>query len=311
MERRPLRCLDPEDADYREFERFIFDGASLQDIYVESTHGLAARADAGATTSVDQERLRARAQREFGWTQRHLANIADPLDRLHGLEGRRVCDFGCGTGGLSVALALCGAMVVAVDPTMASLRAVRARARFHAVPPDRLRVVNIGSAPGLPFPDQAFDVVVCNSVLEFIPERRPQYVRELVRVVAPGGLLVVSGANGWFPRDYYTGMVLPRLRRAACRRRNLPYGATWLELRAWVRDHGRPLEELTARAGMDSLTKLADRWRRSRQPLAPLAGGARRIARWLARATGVPVDVVLPYATWVFRLDGASGAPRS
>ncbi len=43
----------------------------------------------------------------------------------------------------------------------------------------------------LPFPDGAFDVVICSEVMEHIPDNR-KAVSELMRVLKPGGDLVVS-----------------------------------------------------------------------------------------------------------------------
>jgi SAM-dependent methyltransferase len=43
----------------------------------------------------------------------------------------------------------------------------------------------------LPFADQAFDVVICSEVLEHIPEDT-KAIREVMRILKPGELLVVS-----------------------------------------------------------------------------------------------------------------------
>lgn len=47
-----------------------------------------------------------------------------------------------------------------------------------------------GNAMALPFPDSAFDVVLCQHGLQFFPDRRGA-VREMRRVLAPGGRAVV------------------------------------------------------------------------------------------------------------------------
>jgi SAM-dependent methyltransferase len=43
----------------------------------------------------------------------------------------------------------------------------------------------------LPFADQAFDLVICSEVLEHIPEEK-KAIHEIIRVLKPGELLVVS-----------------------------------------------------------------------------------------------------------------------
>lgn len=293
-----IRPLDPLDPDFLDFQRRIFEGATAQDIYVPSTHGLADRGDAAT-----HEQLARRARREFLRTGAHLANLALPLDRHFGLAGTRVLDFGCGSGALAVAMGLVGARVVAADPMPASLAACRARARYHGLDAASVSVLRIPSAPGLPLAGASFDRVVCNSVLEFIPAQRAAHVAELVRLVRPGGLLVVSGENGAFPRDYYTGLWLPYWRRRGCVARNLPYGATWRELREWVAGAGRRWADLSVENRFNSIDKLAERLAHRRPRAAAMVRGAGRVAKAVARRAGVPVDVLLPYATWVFRIE--------
>src|SRR5687768_10846049 len=59
---------------------------------------------------------------------------------------------------------------------------------------------------GLPFPDEAFDTVVCSQVLEHVPEPQAA-LAEITRVLAPGGTLLLSAPHLTFvhgaPEDYY------------------------------------------------------------------------------------------------------------
>jgi ubiquinone/menaquinone biosynthesis C-methylase UbiE len=59
----------------------------------------------------------------------------------------------------------------------------------------------------LPFADETFDAVTCIEALEFLPDMR-QALRELVRVLRPDGILVVTnrcGFDRWtFPGRGYT-----------------------------------------------------------------------------------------------------------
>ena len=48
-----------------------------------------------------------------------------------------------------------------------------------------------GAAESLPFPDRSFDAVVSQFGLMFFMDRR-QALREMLRVLAPGGRLVVA-----------------------------------------------------------------------------------------------------------------------
>ncbi|NUB30509.1 methyltransferase domain-containing protein [Azospirillum brasilense] len=87
---------------------------------------------------------------------------------------------------------------------------------FHAAALD-------GTAPALPAPDGAFDVVLCTEVLEHVPEPVAA-VREMARVLAPGGTLLLTAPLGsglhQEPYHYYGGFT-PHWYRYACERAGL------------------------------------------------------------------------------------------
>ncbi|HUQ06005.1 MAG TPA: methyltransferase domain-containing protein [Kofleriaceae bacterium] len=98
----------------------------------------------------------------------------------------RVLDLGCGTGIVARTLRdrLGGAaQVTGVDANAGMLAAAR------RIAPDL--EWREGNAMALPFDDGAFDVVLCQEMLQFAPDR-PAAVREMWRVLAPGGRLVLS-----------------------------------------------------------------------------------------------------------------------
>jgi 2-polyprenyl-3-methyl-5-hydroxy-6-metoxy-1,4-benzoquinol methylase len=309
MERTPsdkyvLRATREDDPHFLRFLQAVEGGASLQDIYVDSQHGLAARQDNDQSSATTQAAIRRRARLEFERVHHHYANLVEPLDTAFGIAGCRVLDFGCGSGALSVAVAAAGAKVVAVDPTPSSLRATQARAAYHGVAGDAVACVHVSPGFNLPFADRRFERVIANSVLEFIPRNRDACIRELLRIVEPGGLLVLSTQNGWFPRDYYTGLWFPRLRRRHCLAQNLPYGATWLEIRRWAAASGRSVRDLSIDNRFNSLDKLARRWTHRRRPVAALLRGVNAALGHGCRTLRLPSDVFLPYATWVLQVDG-------
>lgn len=83
--------------------------------------------------------------------------IAAILDAARG----RVLEVGCGNGILAERLRDRRHDVVAVDVTMGSARATAERARCPVL---------LAGLPDLPFPDRAFDTVVCSHTLEHIPD---------------------------------------------------------------------------------------------------------------------------------------------
>ena len=102
--------------------------------------------------------------------------------------GRRVLDAGCGLGYGSRMLRRAGAAeVVAVDIAEAVIEAAGA----DAEPGLSFTVGDVGD---LDFEDGSFDLVVCFEVIEHVHDQR-RVIGELVRVLAPDGLLVLSSPN--------------------------------------------------------------------------------------------------------------------
>lgn len=97
-----------------------------------------------------------------------------------------VGDLGCGTGALAEALAPHVARVEAVDASPAMLAAARTR----LAPLDNVTVRD-GTLEALPLADAALDAAVLLLVLHHVADPRAA-LRELARVVRPGGRVVVG-----------------------------------------------------------------------------------------------------------------------
>lgn len=115
-----------------------------------------------------------------------FAEWAPHLVEVAGVRpGQAVLDVACGTGIVArVAADRVGAAgrVVGVDLNEAMLTVAR------RVRPDI--EWRQGDAGALPFPDGSFDAVVCQMALMFFPDRA-RALREMRRVVAPGGTVAV------------------------------------------------------------------------------------------------------------------------
>ena len=72
--------------------------------------------------------------------------------------------------------------------------------------PRQQGVTVYGSALALPFADAVFDTVLCNQVLEHVPEPM-RLVSESARVLKPGGVLLLTTPQTWGlhhePHDYF------------------------------------------------------------------------------------------------------------
>jgi ubiquinone/menaquinone biosynthesis C-methylase UbiE len=128
--------------------------------------------------------------------QRHFVPaIAEPVSvPLLGTAalrpGDRVLDVGCGTGVIARRAAEqvgpAGA-VTAIDLSPEMIEVARATPAPVAPPIEW----HTGDAVSLPFPDGAYDVVLCQMALMFM-ENRVAAVAEMRRVLKPGGRIVVS-----------------------------------------------------------------------------------------------------------------------
>src|SRR5262249_34032451 len=117
----------------------------------------------------------------------------------------RVLDIGCGTGALLVELARAGAHVTGIDTFEEAGGVDRdiAEARLresHVTAP-----LLTASASRLPFKSDAFDIGVNIGMLEHIPpDVRPGVLREMLRVIRPGGcLFLIAGPTTATPLDQH------------------------------------------------------------------------------------------------------------
>ncbi len=100
--------------------------------------------------------------------------------------GKRVLDAGCGTGYGSAELARTAASVTAIDFSEEAIS--YAREQFQA--PN----LEFRTGDCLHLPEGSFDLIVAFEVIEHLPRWR-EFLSEVKRVLAPGGLFLVSTPN--------------------------------------------------------------------------------------------------------------------
>ncbi len=100
----------------------------------------------------------------------------------------RILDLGCGSGALAEAMGVFDGSLVGADLSPGMLREARRR---------DLAVV-LSKAGRLPFGDGRFDAVLVLGLLEYLPEPE-RVIREIARVLAPGGVVVLTWPNSRAP----------------------------------------------------------------------------------------------------------------
>lgn len=203
-----------------------------------------------------------------GWRGTSLGTVTEEieqrlmLDMMGDLAGARFLDVGCGDGLLVCAAAANGAEATGVDPDPAMLAAARSRAANAGVRATFLE----GRIERLPFPDASFDVVASVTVLCFVPDAAGA-IREMARVLRPGGRLVLGELGRW--------SVWAAFRRVR----------GWLGSPTWKAARFRTSAELHALAEQAGLTVTALRGAVYYPPTTLLARALAPLDPWLGRLT--------------------------
>ncbi len=114
----------------------------------------------------------------IGWYQKYI----DFLE--HDLSNGKILDIGCGTGLVVEEYSRDGFDAYGVDVSLTSIESAKKRLGNYRLIKDE----------NIPFPDKSFDSVGSFTVLEHV--HNPELlIREMVRVLKPGGNIVIAAPN--------------------------------------------------------------------------------------------------------------------
>lgn len=224
---------------------------------------------------------------DYEWE--HLRLVLDSMPLR--LPGTRMLEFGCNVGASAILFSHLGAEVSATDISADWVCLAQLNAARYGI--DGIDFAHVPDSRRLPFGDGQFHLVACNSVLEYVAAAELAAVQhELDRVLAPGGLLLLTGtSNRLWPRESHSGNWLGNyLPRAADRLWGAPLQrGIW----PWTARHGfGPHYDNLDTADPDNF------FARSRRRM-----GARHLGPllWLARRLGVGPGLLTPNLSCLLR----------
>ena len=116
------------------------------------------------------------------------------FDKLDLQTGCSVLDMGCGEGRHTIGLFVDKKInAFGFDLSFDDLNIARSRLDDFPIQtnPDSACVFGVSDINNMPFQDGAYDSVICSEVLEHVPSPE-ESIKELIRVLKPGGVLALS-----------------------------------------------------------------------------------------------------------------------
>lgn len=150
--------------------------------------------------------------------------VMELVDELKLPKGAAVLDAGCGPGYLLEALARRGFRVSGMDGSSQMLES--AEVRLRAAQPSFPFTLKQGDIEHLPFEDAQFDLVLSTGVIEYLTGDA-NVLRDMHRVLRPGGHLILPVTNLWSPVNAFDGMIEFLKRQAWFRG---PFNLVWERL---------------------------------------------------------------------------------
>lgn len=139
---------------------------------------------------------------DYEWT--HLRPLFGAYDLVP--SSGRVLEFGCNVGASSLVMAAMGGDVTGIDVDASMIEIASANAERHGMA-NKVVITHVADTRDQPFDNDSFDLVLANSVLEYVQsDELPAVIREIYRVLKPGGQFFICGtASRIAPKEIHSG----------------------------------------------------------------------------------------------------------
>lgn len=152
-------------------------------------------------TAPDMQKAASRGEPSYVWRAGQERRLKMILDAAPMIAGGRVLADGCGVGTYIAKLRQFSDCVHGLDIEFE--RVVEAAqnlqlGRSASQSPDLQSLLICAAGEYMPYPANSFDAVLSHEVIEHVADDRAA-IREIVRVLRPGGRLVLFCPNRWYP----------------------------------------------------------------------------------------------------------------
>lgn len=150
-------------------------------------------------------------QEERIWQEKYQDKIIDFLEKfIPDLKNKKILDLGCGMGGFLVAMKKRGYDIEGLEPNSDYRKIAILRGKRYGL---EIKVT-AGFGEKMPFPNNSFDFIFCNNVLEHC-ENPIEILKESYRILKPDGQIYVTVINrlGFKDSHYHLRFInwMPRI----------------------------------------------------------------------------------------------------
>ncbi len=141
-----------------------------------------------------------------GYVSYEWGKVRHIIEELITVKNQRVLEFGCHIGATAIVVALLGHNVVGVDIEKHNIEMSQLNATQYGVS-QNTDFIHVKSAEKLNYDDGYFDLIICNSVLEYVNDNDiDAEMKELDRLLRPGGIMIITGTSSRLsPKEVHRG----------------------------------------------------------------------------------------------------------